>query len=515
MTIELNFLTSYGEKFQAKTLKHIQIIEEEGKFPIAVLTLDKSEYRSAYDFGFCKLIRNGNQVFLGRITSRVIEGDEFKVNVVIEISIKSPQRNVLNDTISKFKEENPELFTDLKVEDYNLKGEIFESDVLTPDKPIDIEDEIVPPLKIEENTESPISEVDLKLKSCWISRREGNIGISTKIDNRFSMGKVNTLTPKKLLDSWPQFGEKFSGKSRTTKYYVGQSRLREGEVVPFPALKLSPEIPAVNLNKYIFDNKLSIAWDYDQYMTETGTLKIKNNLIKDGEIKPLLGTLDQLSLNLGHSEKLENKKDLYINLKNVQEYVSNPSELSFFRSENGQLILNEILKSIVNYIILSMRNLEISFECIDSEKLKDISCRNWITFKGVDYKITKIIREIDSEFDRIFITAIGFGFNISKENKFSPNLKIDKLEDPVIYAEDIIEDIIVRNDANQQYEKLLTYISSLKKENKLNLNNYKLLISKFLNENQTEIQIITKPLKTQHCETRNLDFGEISVNGIN
>lgn len=514
MTIEVNFLKSYGEKFPAKTLKSIQIIEEEGKFPKAILTLDKMEYSPSYGFRLCEVIQDGKLIFQGKVISRVIEDNDFKVNIGIPISIKSSKRQVLHDTIARFKEENPELFTDLKVLDYTLKGEVFKSDILTPDDPIDINDEIIPPLKIEQNDEAPISEINLKLKGSWISRREGNIGISTKIDNRFSMGKVNTLTPKKLLDSWPQFGERFSGKSRTTKYYVGLSRLRESDVIPFPTLKISPEIPAINLNKHIFDNKLSIAWDYDQYMTEMGTLKIKNNLIEGKGLKPALGTLEMLSLNLQNQECPENKKDLYINLKNVQEYVSDPSEQSFFRSDNGMLILNEILKSVMNYIILSMRNLEISFECLDSEKLKNISCRNWITFNGINYKITKIERVVDSETSRIFITARGFGFNVSKDNKFTPALKFETPKDPIIYAEDIIEDIVVKNDATQQYEKLLEYISSLKKGNKISSKNYKSLISKFLNENQTEIQIITKPLKTQHCENKNIDFGEICINGI-
>lgn len=511
MTIKLDFLKNSGEKYQAKTLKYVQIIEEEGELPTAILTLDRSEFNSIQEFRFCKIIQNEVPFFLGKITSRVIENDDFKITTVISIVSEPHKKKDFNNIIEKFKEENPELFTDLSVRDYTIKGEVFESDILTSYSPIDIENEIVPPLKIEQNEEIPISEVELKIKGSWISRREGNIGISTKIDNHFNMGKVNTLTPKKLLDSWPQFGEKFSGKSRTTKYYVSQSRLRENNVIPFPALKLNSEIPAINLNKYIFDNKLSIAWDYDQYMTETGTLKLKNNLIKK-EFKRALGILDQLSLNLGHSIGIGNKKELYINLKNVQEYISNPSELSFFRSSNGQLILNEILKSIVNYVILSMRNLEISFKCLYSNKLKDISCRNWIIFKGEFYKITKIIRRINNECNEIFITAKGFGANFSIKNKLIPNLKFEKSEDLIIHAEDIIEDIVVRNDADQQYEKLIAYISSIKKDKKISLTNYKSLITKFLNDNQTEIQIITKPLKTEHCENRNLDFGEISIN---
>ena len=49
---------------------------------------------------------------------------------------------------------------------------------------------------------------------------------------------------------------------------------------------------------------------------------------------------------------------------------------------------------------------------------------------------------------------------------------------------------------------MLNFILRLKTENKINKNNYKSLINSFLHENQTKIQIVTRPLKTEHCEKK-------------
>lgn len=505
MTIQVIFSDHYNQKFATNSVKSINTIEQEGKAPNVTLTMDPKDYDEIYALNFCEIRRDDEEFFKGIVISHKYEGSDLKVRLVVLPDSLLPIEIGDCAILAKFKLENPDLFTDLEVEDFALNGQIHRSNLLIPNNPLDISDEMIAPLTAEHNRENQIDEIDLKVKGAWISRREGNIPISTKIDKRFGMGKVNTLTPKNLLDSWPQFGDKFSRKSKTTKYYVGQSRLRESETIPLPAIEITPHIPALNLSKHIFNNKLSIAWDYDQYMSETCTLKIKNDLSKP-KARPALGTLDLLNLNLQ-----TRKKNLYINLKNVQEYTSSPFDSSFFRSKNGKVILNEIVKSTVNYTILSMRNLEISFDCLESEKVKNLSCHNWISFNGVNYKIVKIERKIDNRQSRLSITGLGFSQNIESNFKMTPVLELEKPEEKTIYAEDIIEDIVVKNDATQQYEKLLAYISQLKKENKINLANYKSLVLQFLNDHQTEIQIITKPLKTRHCENIDLNLGEFHI----
>ncbi len=387
-------------------------------------------------------------------------------------------------------------------------GEKVESNILEPiDRPIDIEKDIIDKtLKLEKSNDLPLCEINLEIKSAWIAKRDGDINLSAKIENRFKMAKVNTLTPKKLEDSWPEFGDRICGSAgKSTKYTVGRSRLREIENRNMPGITIDSTIPQLKFTKHIYDNKLMISWDFEQYMSETINMNIINNFASGSKkvYSSALNTLDQLNLNI-----CKNKKNLNINLKNVQEYLERPYENSFFRSKNGKLILNEILESVGNYMALSMRNIEISFEIFETEEFQNLSCKDWIKFRGMNYKITQIEREIDANFSKLKIKARAFSENLPKKN-FIENIELPAEEKVDLHAEDIISDITIQNESEKQYEKLLDFISEQKRNKKINKDNYRSLISKFLNENQTKIQIIAKPLKTEHCEKKFINQGNV------
>ena len=226
-------------------------------------------------------------------------------------------------------------------------------------------------------------------------------------------------------------------------------------------------------------NRLLISWDFDQYMNESVAVRI----------------LSGANMQRGRS------KILNINLRNVQEYIENPSCTSFFRSENGMAILNAIVKSIGDFMALSWRNIEIWCELIEDATIANLSCKDWVKLQDKIYKVTKIEREISPGKNVIKIKARAFSAEIPA-NQSMQEIVLPKEETTILTPEDIVEDILVSNEADVQYEKLLNFISKLKAENKINKNNYKGLINGFLNEHQTKIQIITRPLKTEHCEKR-------------
>jgi hypothetical protein len=95
------------------------------------------------------------------------------------------------------------------------------------------------------------------------------------------------------------------------------------------------------------------------------------------------------------------------------------------------------------------------------------------------------------------------GFEMQLPDAISvENAEIGTEEQKSLGAEDIIQDIVVHNDGDEQYSKLLAYISSAKASDLITKTNYKQLITRFLSENSTKIHIVAKPLKTEHCEKK-------------
>ena len=481
------FKTSDSDKsgVEAKTVQNIYLLEQEGEYPKAVIRMSSVEYNALKSSEFCDITRDEKLFFKGKICSLTLMGEIMEFELTTDIKgdfFPEKIRRESADIVEKFKEENPELFTKISTEEFLRTGECVSAKIDAPETPpIEIDNNVVEgTLVSEKSINTPISEINLSLKAAWMSKRQGMVPISTKIEKRFKMARINTITPKKLESSWPEFGDRIRINGTTaTKYMIASSRLRKSSVQTFPSIVIDDSIPKLRLNKHIYENRLLISWDFDQYMNESIAVRI----------------LSDAKMPQGRS------KILNVNLRNVQEYIETPSSTSFFRSKNGTAILNAIVKSIADFMVLSWRNIEISCELNDDETIANLSCKDWVKLRNKTYKVTKIEREISSRKNVIKIKAQAFS------SKFPANLSMSEIVIPqekakILTPEDIVEDILVSNEADTQYEKLLNFISKLKIENKINKNNYKSLINSFLHENQTKIQIVTRPLKTEHCEKK-------------
>ncbi|MDR1332796.1 MAG: hypothetical protein LBJ69_00060 [Holosporales bacterium] len=460
----------------------LQITEQEGATPVALVKYGAWEYERLKQFDICKITRGDTVFFDGQITSVSTYGDRADVTV----STLPPTGNTTNgppslpeNIIDKFRRENPELFVALSSNEISRTGELRKASLLIPPWPSvhSIDSKIIDnSLKIKVSNDLPIGQINLEVSCSWISKRNGNVTLSSQIGNRFRLGKVNTLTPRKLEDSWPKFGDRLASNARSTKYFVGASKLVMDGSSQLPPITISHDIPKLTFKRYCFDNRLGIAWDYDQFMTEALAVTIINPLASEAS-----------------------KKTLRINLGNVQEYVDDNSSTSFLRSTNGAIILNEIQKSVSAYMALSMRNIEVSCDVVCSDDTVNLDCSNWISVRDIPCKITSIKHHISPAKHSIKITAKGFEHGLTSEGALNA-IHLEMEENADSSTESIIQDIVVQNEGDVQYEKLLKYISEQKRLNKITKENYKRLISSFLNENQTKIQIILHPLKTQHCE---------------
>ncbi len=470
------------------SITSICISKNEGVPPKAVIYIRNCELET--NITTCEIYEENKLIFSGSIEKIEYEYPHvyrIEATVVPNFPTEVNEEAPSDDLLSRFKSENPDLFENSEAFEISSLGEKIPSNLLNPpNSPVDVTERILKgSLFVSKNPTLPLSELNLEIKGSWIARKTGDFNLSRKIENHFKKSKINTLTPLKLKNSWPSFGDRIrNNKSSSSKYFVSMTRLWEEKSESMPTLNISEKVPNIRLMRTYFNNAFSISWDYEQYTTEKLNLKLTNKLAKNNTTK-----------------------NFKINLNNVQEYIESPYSKSFFFSKIGQEIINFISSAFQKYLILSMRNVRVSCELIDFHE--NLDCSNWVKILGVPYKITSIEKEYTHCGVKTKLQCRGFSERLP--NIDTTKNKVYFTNDPVqeFDENEVIQDIIVENEADTQYSKLKEYIANI--PNSIDMKNYRSLISKFLNNNPTKISIITKPLKTKSCEIMEYNANTINL----
>jgi hypothetical protein len=480
------------EVYTTTDIKNARSVEKEGSLPECVVGLPIEVYDIIKTYDTCDVFYFGKHFFAGQISAFFFEGEKFEVELVTKTWEDSIPKTELEEEsvniLAKFRRENPEIMVQTSMKQVTRDGGIKDDKMLEPDSDAaDVTSEIIQgSLKTDELKGNEISELSLDISASWIAKIDGWIGLSSAIANRFGGGKINTLTPAKLIDSWPSFGDRISNRSngKGTKYFIGCSRLTIDQSMSqlTAPINISEDLPNVRLKHEFFNSKLTLAWEFDQFISETFSSTIINRFASG-----------------------KKKERLKINLKNVQEYMPDPKAGSFFATEIGKLVSEDIYKSVGNYIALSMRNIEASFNLHPCEKTLKLVCGDWICVNRRNLKIVRLEHDITPKLDKIAVRAAGFNRTLP-QLKFLHPPPFDPPKCLEFGPEDVIHDISIQNDGLRQYDKLIKYISEQRSSGKINASNYKTLISKFLNKNQTKIRIVTKPLKTEHRRKININI---------
>lgn len=439
----------------------------------ASITITKSLYNQIINSNDdnnieCEILINDKEYFNGNIASVSIDNDLCNIRFISKQANPNQDavitsNNIEDNLIEKFKLDNHKLFQ--RRNNYNNRK------VLN-----NIEHNIIKDsLKINIDKLLPISELDLSISASWNRLFTGYCDLTNRIKNKLKNGLINTLTPNKLIKSWPKLFDRLITNSKgilKTKYFVTHSILEECNT---NTITINNSNNNIVLNEIFFDFKLSVGWEYSQFITENLHCKIMNNIVKNN-----------------------NKQVLNINLHNVQEYIEDIYGNFFFKSKLGNSIFNIIICEVKQFIINSMQNITVIFqvpiEILLSENLtinqlikigKYTVAINKIEILCIQNKNIATITCIGSEYDNAFTnTSIS---NILINNEYDNNNIID-----------VLENINIINTSDEQIKK----INSIK--------DYK-QVNDILNENATKLIITLKPIKTEHNKIKNIYVQDINL----
>ncbi len=490
-----------------------EIHEKEGIAPKAFVNIPSNQFiEEEAEYLNNIILKDNDTILFSGIIANILRRENITTLTITKAQLNNviDEKTVDPDIVSLLYDndnlEIPEIFSKLHVPYYDRgdrgdRGNESSSTISIIAEnaaPIILDNKIIQDsLQIDKTINTSIKTINLEIICSWISKIDGEIDITSKISKKFQNGRINTLTPRSLEASWPHFGERISCSklARPSKYYVGHSRLvpentlhMQESAIYTPPINIGKD-PPLRLKMAWYNHKFSICFGYEQYRKESIKIVIKNDKHCSNGIT----------------------KDIKINLRSIQEYLENDYSSSFFQTDLGQKAYKYITKMVALYMASSMRDTVISFSMPYNPK---INCSNWIIVEGQIAKISSLKFKNNQIME---IQALGFSnekfrlFLKDVENIINPP-EIQKQNPAEITSSDIIHDIVVENDGITQTQKLFSYLSSISK--KINPNNYKNLINKFLNDNKTSITIITKPLKIKYCEYNVINLGEVTLNKI-
>ncbi len=403
----------------------------------------------------CKIAINSEIIFDGQITEVIDDG------LISTYTLKLFTSNIEHyvddsddELIKKFKQENPDLF----------QRELYISDK----EPIrNIEQWIIKDtLKTKIDKSLPISELNLHIKASWLRCVHGQIDLTNKLKFALSGKQLETFTPNKLTHSWFKTFDllRTDSSTRQTKYFISRSKLTEENTT---SVTFNDKF---TLNRTSFNFELSLGWEYEQLESEEIKCKIINNNVQKC-----------------------NSEDIIIDLHNVQEYLCDAYQQSFFKTDTGQKIGNIILNEIIKYIKNSMYNLYVQFCLPICSKTPNLSFHQPIAFNNTVLYVRELEYVYDATGSYINVTCIGSQYKITNNKDIF--LKLSDDVNKITGCGDVIDKIIVQNDADTQFQKLHRYFDNTKDKTHESL---KKEINAILDKYQTKIIIKTKPLKTNY-----------------
>lgn len=415
----------------------------------------------------CQILIDNNKYFDGNIASIQINSNLCNINLINKnLTIQSTTNE--DNILERFKINNPSLFQKRNILNTHDNETIY-----------NIENSIInDSLKVNIDKLLPIHELNLFVSASWNKSCTGYCDITNKINNKLNNGVIGTLTPKKLIKSWPKLFDRLVTNNKAvlkTKYFVTYSKLEECNSNIINVCN-----DQISLNETYFKCKLSIGWEYSQFVTENLHCKIIND-------------------NVTHN----NSQVLNINLHNVQEYVEDIYINSFFQSKIGNSIFNIVLDEVKQFVTNSMQNITVQFQIPFSNFVTEIKVNKFVKIHNHMIAINKIEILFENNMELVTITGIGSEYNNAFDNVVPSNIQIENNVQPGDDIINILENIEILNTSDEQIKK----INSIQFDN----DNQKEVINNILNNNPTQLLITLNPIKTEHNKIENIYVNDIKL----
>jgi hypothetical protein len=206
-------------------------------------------------------------------------------------------------------------------------------------------------------TDTPLPGIELTLVCEWVQELQGEINLFPKIEHQFPQGRLNTLSPKDLVDHWPQTG-RLLGRSG---YAVVRGFLKEfipsstGLLGIYPTT--TPLIQGKTYRQFWLEGELTLDWTYRQKRQE------------------------RLEVRLHHRNQYlssSNRPYRKLNLKLNHLMASRKTQSRFFETEAGQKALSRALDIAKSHLAYSARAAEVTFQVAFQEAL-DITLDHQVT----------------------------------------------------------------------------------------------------------------------------------------
>lgn len=287
--------------------------------------------------------------------------------------------------------------------------------------------------------DTPLPGIKLSLSVEWIQELQGEVNLMPRIELQFPQGRINTLSPKGLLATWPQAGQ-LLGRSG---YAVVRSSLKEliplstGVLGHYPTT--TPLIHGKKYQSFWLEGELGLEWRYRQRRREQVEMVIHHQNQYLGTTKRPLRKL-KLKLNQLPSDY--------------------QTQSSLFETELGEQAIRNALNIAKAHLAYSARAAEVKFQVAFIDAL-DLTLDHQVTVhheslpKGaVSGKLTgyRLERRFDKAVAQITVAvATGTGeqdpFVIDWAHK--DDLKgLERVDDPA--PDYFIESLSVHNQAQEQ-----------------------------------------------------------------
>lgn len=190
-------------------------------------------------------------------------------------------------------------------------------------------------------TDTPLPGIHVSLTCEWVQEQRGEVNLMPKIELQFPQGRINTLSYKALVNSWPQTGQLLgrSGYSVVRSSLVEFKPSRTGVLAHYPVI--TPPIHGKTYQSYWMQGTLTLEWMCQQRRRETLEVIIhhKNHY-------------------LGLSKRPMRK--IKLNLNRLPD--SSGAESRFFDTDAGTDAIKGAIKIAQSHLAYSSRAAQLRFE---------------------------------------------------------------------------------------------------------------------------------------------------------